>query len=82
MPYIDLDKRDDLKHRRTKPETPGELNYVITEIANNYINRKGLSYATLNEVIGVLECARLELYRRRAVPYENAKCQANGDVYG
>jgi len=82
MPYIDQAERADLRLHRRKPETVGELNYVISDIANNYINRKGLSYAAINEVVGVLECARLELYRRRAAPYEDAKCQANGDVYG
>jgi hypothetical protein len=32
-------------------------------------------------MIGVLECAKLELYRRVAAPYEDAKCEDNGDVY-
>lgn len=40
-----------------------------------------LSYADINEAIGALECAKLELYRRIAVPYENRKLAENGDVY-
>jgi hypothetical protein len=44
--------------------------------------RKGtLRYAHLNEVIGALECAKLELYRRIAVPYEDQKITESGDVY-
>jgi hypothetical protein len=63
------------------PENPGQLNYVITSLCDEYIGNEGLSYASINEVIGVLECAKLELYRRIAVPYENAKLEENGDVY-
>ena len=62
-------------------ETPGELNYLITILLKEYIEREGLSYATLNECIGVLECAKLELYRRVAAGYEDQKCEENGDVY-
>ena len=32
-------------------------------------------------LIGVLECAKLELYRRVAAPYEDDKIDENGDVY-
>jgi hypothetical protein len=77
MPYIDRDKRDDV----ISAENPGELNYLITLLVADYIKRKGKNYATLNEVVGVLECAKLELYRRVAAPYEDQKCEDNGDVY-
>jgi hypothetical protein len=40
-----------------------------------------LRYAHLNEAIGVLECAKLELYRRVAAPYEDEKITESGDVY-
>ena len=59
----------------------GELNYAITEMMINYLNRKGWSYTNMNEVVGVLECAKLELYRRMAAPYEDEKIEENGDVY-
>ena len=35
----------------------------------------------LNAIIGALECAKLELYRRVAAPYEDDKIIENGDVY-
>jgi hypothetical protein len=38
-------------------------------------------YAHLNEAVGVLECAKLELYRRIAAPYEDDKRSETGDVY-
>ena len=79
MPYIE--QKDRLGVSVMIPETPGELNYLITTLIREYILQKGLSYGTLNEVVGVLECAKLELYRRVAAPYEDQKCDENGDVY-
>jgi hypothetical protein len=60
------------------PQTPGQLNYVLTRLAAHYIGQP--SYSNINEVIGVLECVKLELYRRLAVPYEQQKMAENGDV--
>lgn len=57
------------------------MNYAITVMMLNYLNRKGISYTNMNEVVGVLECAKLELYRRMITPYENKKIEENGDVY-
>jgi len=45
------------------------------------IEKKGLSYSNVNEIIGALECIKLELYRRVAAPYEDLKIEENGDVY-
>jgi hypothetical protein len=64
-----------------KAENAGELNYAVTFVVNDYLARKKLDYAAINEAIGVLECAKLELYRRVAVPYEDNKIRINGDVY-
>lgn len=87
MPYIEQDKRKLLDsaweptHSPSfKPVTAGELNYRITDCIMSYLGVE-LSYEKINEVIGVLECAKMELYRRVAVPYENVKCDLNGDVY-
>ena len=80
MPYIDGYRREDL-NPLTSPHNAGELNYVITYIVNEYLGNS-YGYSDINEVIGVLECAKLELYRRIASPYEDEKIQQNGDVYG
>lgn len=77
MPYIKQYKRDGLEPI-VAPTTPGELNYVITSLCHQYIQENGLCYATLNEVIGVLECAKQELYRMVVAPYENMKQAENG----
>jgi hypothetical protein len=78
MPYI---SRKDRQRAERCPETAGELNYAITVLIDNYIREKGVSYALLNEVMGVLACVGQELYRRIIVPYEKEKCVANGEVY-
>jgi hypothetical protein len=61
----------------------GDLNYVISIIVDIYAARiGGLHYAeSINAVIGALECAKLEFYRRVAAPYEDHKQYVNGDVY-
>jgi len=81
MPYIKPKDRAAILLNETNIKTAGDLNYFITTIVNWYINEHGKSYSTLNEVIGVLECAKLELYRRIVAPYEDTKIDQNGDVY-
>lgn len=58
----------------------GKLNYVITKLCLDYLP-DAPRYVDYNEVIGVLECAKLELYRRAVAPYEDKKCVENGEVY-
>lgn len=81
MPYIKKDNRAkyDLYIRELKPKTPGDLNYIITKICSNQI--KDLSYSEINKIVGVLECAKMEFYRRISVPYEEEKRKENGEVY-
>jgi len=80
MPYIPQATRYAMFYDRRPPDTPGELNFAITQLLLNYLDG-GMSYTAINEVIGVLECAKLELYRRVAAPYEDKKKEENGDVY-
>lgn len=81
MPYIESKiNRTDLICGERFPENAGELNFLITSIIHLYIKEKGLKYSSINEVIGVLECAKLELYRQIAAPYENKKKRENGAI--
>jgi hypothetical protein len=83
VPYIDPRRRlalTDPKGLR-HPVTPGELNFAVTKLLCNYIQWCGESYGAFNAVIGVLECAKLELYRRKIAQHEDRKCAENGDVY-
>jgi hypothetical protein len=81
MPYIKQSERLEILSGSRLAKTPGELNFRLTSIANGYLAARGLSYATFNEVIGALECAKLEMYRRMVAPYEDRKMAENGDVY-
>jgi len=87
LPYIKADKRkkyqkilDELiKVLKTLPpeEIDGELNYVVTKILKEIYP---LRYFHINKAVGVLECIKLEYYRRVAAPYEDSKIREAGDV--
>jgi hypothetical protein len=78
MPYI-KHRRDFLEVHPREAESAGEVNFVITSILGSYI--KVPNYQTYNEVVGVLECVKQELYRRVIGKYEDQKIRENGDVY-
>lgn len=82
MPYIKQEDRKRLSNInfRKDIETPGELNYLVTELVNIYVKKHGLNYQHINDVVGALEGAKMEFYRRVAIPYENNKILENGDV--
>lgn len=89
MPYI---KQED-RQRISIPvknilapgvRTVGDLNYAITLLCHEFLTHlhddQKVGYADYNSVVGVLESAKLEFYRRMIVPYEDTKIQENGDV--
>ncbi|MCW5745829.1 MAG: hypothetical protein KIT36_06485 [Alphaproteobacteria bacterium] len=81
MPYITADARARLD-QGGRPQNAGELNYALSRLVDAYlVDKGGIRYAHLNEVVGALECAKLELYRRLAAPYEDRKIAEAGDVY-
>jgi len=87
MPYIKQTRREELDHliNRVAAELSysdswqGDLNYVITKLTLSRIDV--VNYTNINNAIGVLECAKQELYRKLAAPYEDKKIAENGDVY-
>jgi hypothetical protein len=96
VPYIKREDRrsldptagDSLSIRFRTATQPGELNYQISRMIDAYlINKQHLvpgnkiGYTELNEVMGVLESAKLEIYRRLVVPYEDYKMSMNEDVF-
>lgn len=90
MPYI---KRDDKSKFHNYAAglfllpakmTPGELNWAITMLIQEYVKHShqgAICYATINDIMGALEGAKQEFYRRVAAPYEDIKAKENGDVY-
>ena len=83
MPYILQNNRDrlDVFIDGTEPLDAGELNYMFTRLAQKYLNKHGERYQYINDIVGALECAKLEFYRRLVAPYEDTKITENGDVY-
>lgn len=80
MPYLNEGVRSSIRDGRV-PDKPGELNYAMSQLIKGYIAERGLSYTSINDVIGVLACLSMEFYRRLAAPYENTKISENGDVF-
>lgn len=82
MPYIKKHIRQRLAPKATDiAHTPGELNFQITQLLDDYLALNGASYQSFNDIIGALEGAKLELYRRLVAPYEDEKREENGEVY-
>lgn len=89
MPYIDPLNREELESIFFKNVEeipfyqlePGELNFLITTFIYRWLG-DDFRYTDINTALGVLEAAKLELYRRVAAPYEDKKIAENGDVYG
>jgi hypothetical protein len=85
MPYIAEDGRKKLRETARKLGEdcigPGELNYAITSVILSFLGpEQHRHYYHYNEAIGVLEGAKLELYRMAVAPYEDEKIKLNGKV--
>jgi hypothetical protein len=88
MPYIKSNRRQDLDplidnlttELKYTDNWQGDLNYTITKLIHSIL-QGNINYSNINNAVGVLECAKLELYRRLAAPYEDTKIIENGDVY-
>jgi hypothetical protein len=79
MPYIEPEKRREILEGRA-PDTAGELNYSLTVEILDYAKAHN-NYQGFNDIIGALEAAKAEFYRRWVAPYEDYKIAINGDVY-
>jgi len=79
MPYIKEEVRNRIDWGEF-PVGPGELNYLITRIIREYYDLNE-GYQGINDIIGALEGAKLEFYRRQVAKYEDQKIKENGDVY-
>ena len=87
MPYIKLERRNSIRPRgynlicANEIMTTGDLNFAISTLLSLYTQSNGTQYKTINDILGALEGAKLEFYRRVAVPYEEQKIKENGDIY-
>ena len=90
MPYIKPEMREsldqsvqalatELANITDEHSLDGALNYTICRLTTMLYKER---YFDFNRIMGVLECVKMEVYRRRAVPYEDQKIVENGDVEG
>lgn len=86
VPYVKQGQRTSLAAKvalrgdSQDARSAGELNYQITRLILNYLPALP-TYEDFNEVVGVLESCKHELYRRMVAPYEDSKKTVNGDIY-
>ena len=92
MPYITQNYREELIpmidalaqkiasiHKANPTQTrDGLMNYTVSEIIAQVF--PDARYTDMNEIIGFLECCKLEYYRKKAGPYEDLKESQNGPV--
>lgn len=83
MPYISLENQkefDTLVQEISKANitSAGELNFLFTKLAIQYVATHGQRYQFMNDVVGALEGAKTEFYRRVVAPYENQKAYEVG----
>lgn len=88
MPYIKQAQRKYINGGGL-PRNAGELNYLISIIIIDFLERerddkghfrRSFKYQDINDVLGALEGAKLEFYRRIIAPYEDIKIKENGDI--
>ena len=79
MPYVDNETKRKFMNDNELGNA-GTLNFAINQLVADYMEQNKFCYQTLNDVVGAMECAKMELYRRIAAPYEDEKIGTNGDV--
>lgn len=83
MPYIEEADRTfidpKVEHFHADEMTDGELNYAVTTLLVDSMPAVP-GYADYQRIVGLLECIKLEFYRRAAAPYEDWKRDQRGDV--
>ena len=85
MPYIPKSEKDRVDKglvalHLSDINNAGALNYAVHQVIAKYISQNKEDYQTYNDIIGVLDCAKMELYRRVISDYEDKKILQNKDV--
>lgn len=89
VPYTKQERRANLdSHARRVAEDlhfmgdeQGDLNYFITRVGVHLLALQGMGYSTASHIRAAFDDASAEWYRRVMAPYEDEKCEENGDVY-
>lgn len=82
MPYIKPELRTGLYPHSMEPaNNAGELAYQIFCLLMDYFQGKPEKFQIHADIIGALEGAKLEWYRRETAPFEERKMLENEDVF-
>ena len=79
MPYIPQSEKNKVDQDNLITNA-GQFNYALNQVISIYIEQNNFNYQTANDIIGAMECAKMEIYRRLVAPYEDKKILQNGDV--
>jgi hypothetical protein len=84
MPYIKKEERVQfqtaLNYLAQNIETDGDLNYCMSFLIHKILEKRGVNYQNMNNLVGSLECAKNEFIRTIMSPYEDKKRLENGNV--
>lgn len=82
MPYVTPERRRQLNDWTEVKAigNAGELNYVVSSLMYDFVERKGLKYQVVAEVQAAVHGALVEFERRLVGPYEDQKVLENGDI--
>jgi len=65
-----------------RPVPPdGAMNYAMTRLVTHLLLPGKPSYLLLERAVGLLDCVKMELYRKVGAPYEDEKESENGEVH-
>tara|TARA_Y100000296_G_C5178378_1_gene261563 strand:+ start:2143 stop:2556 length:414 start_codon:yes stop_codon:yes gene_type:complete len=84
---VELGNHVNVRDRLIHPPAPtlsrftSELYRFVVKFENRKTNLTKDGIDLKARILGAVECAKLELYRRAVVPYEKKKIKENGDVY-
>lgn len=86
MPYIDESRRKVLG-LESLSQSAGDLAYIVYREALGALgippgshNSRAPRFEDYARVMGAIEAAKIELYRRLIAPYEDSKRCENGDI--
>lgn len=84
MPYIKTEDRLKFNTRINEISNlitcDGDLNYVISLLLHKQLEKRGICYQNMNNLMGSIDCAKMEFFRTVIAPYEDKKRNENGSV--
>jgi hypothetical protein len=84
MPYIAKEERikfeKPVQELSESIENDGDLNYCISLLMHKILEKRGVKYQNMNNIMGAIDCAKMEFYRTVASPYEDKRKSENGNV--